>query len=241
MSTLRLMGIAIIAGHLACAADGPARASATGTVTIPKVLRSDEPVDSRIVTLPGAPKPAPKVLKKFDTEAVPDIPVPEPPKPESLPDAPVPAPAPRPSPELAKLTTPSRPFLPPDLQKEVAVFCQKLIGQWTEEDAEQLLGKPLRNRPAFDDKKAVNGKIYAFFDPTGRYRELELDFDQASNTLRTVFAYPKALTWLECRRRWNGEVSEANAQQGRTFYSYLNRRLDVLVDAKGKVISLGLY
>jgi len=49
------------------------------------------------------------------------------------------------------------------------------------------------------------------------------------------------MTWQECRKRWNGEVSEADARQGRTFYSYLNRRLDVLVDAKGRVISLGLY
>jgi len=241
MSTFRLMGVALIAGQFVFAADGPARAAGTGTVTLPKVLRNEEPVESRIVTLPGAPKPAPKVLKKFDADAIPDIPPPEPPKAEALPEAPVPAPAPKPAPELNKLAAPAKPFLPPDLQKEVAVFCQRLIGQWTEEDAEQLLGKPLRNRPAFDEKKSVNGRIFAFFDPTGHYRELELDFDQTNGTLRTVFAYPKALTWLECRRRWNGEVSEANAQQGRTFYSYINRRLDVLVDSRGKVISLGLY
>ena len=29
--------------------------------------------------------------------------------------------------------------------------------------------------------------------------------------------------------------------KGRKFYSYVNRRLDVLVDPAGKVISLGLY
>jgi hypothetical protein len=99
----------------------------------------------------------------------------------------------------------------------------------------------LRQRPSLDEKKAVNGKIYAFPDPSGRYRELELDFEQTGGTLRTVFAYPKQMSWQECRKRWNGEVSEADARQGRMFYSYLNRRLDVLVDAKGKVISLGLY
>ena len=36
------------------------------------------------------------------------------------------------------------------------------------------------------------------------------------------------------------DVSAADAQ-GRKFYSYTNRRLDVLVDPDGKVISLGLY
>jgi len=41
--------------------------------------------------------------------------------------------------------------------------------------------------------------------------------------------------------RWHGDVSAADAPQGRKFYSYANRRLDVLVDAQGKVISLGLY
>ena len=31
------------------------------------------------------------------------------------------------------------------------------------------------------------------------------------------------------------------ANDGRTFYSYMNRHLDVLVDPSGKVVSLGLY
>ena len=48
-------------------------------------------------------------------------------------------------------------------------------------------------------------------------------------------------SWLQVHRRWAGEVSAADAQQGRKFYSYANRRMDVLVDAQGRVISLGLY
>ena len=70
---------------------------------------------------------------------------------------------------------------------------------------------------------------------------MELDFDTATGSLRTVFVYPTQMTWQECHARWTGKVTSADAQQGRTFYSYLNRRLDVLVDQKGKVISLGLY
>jgi hypothetical protein len=227
MNSLRLIALIVLAGHAVWAADGPAMR----LTTAPPVLKATEPSDSVMVTLPGM---VPRVAK-----------LPSPPKPADKEDAvaptapAIPAPAtvpPKPALELGK-----KALLPPDLQKEVAVFCQKLIGQWTEEDAEQLLGKALRQRPSFDEKKAVNGKIYAFTDPTGRYRELELDFEQANSTLRTVFAYPKWMTWQDCRKRWNGEVSEADAKQGRVFYSYINRRLDVLVDAKGRVISLGLY
>jgi hypothetical protein len=46
---------------------------------------------------------------------------------------------------------------------------------------------------------------------------------------------------VECRRQWGANVSAAEANKGRRFYSYMNRRLDVLVDQGGKVISLGLY
>jgi hypothetical protein len=245
MSSFRLIACTALVCRQFFAADGPAG----GPGSLPPVLRHPEPADSVMVMLPGAP---PKVAK---------IPIPEPaalPAPQPVgPTAPPPEPVPppegnrptspeaviSPAPALAPkpAAEPRNAFLPPDLQKEVAVFCQKLIGQWTASDAEQLLGKPIRQRPSFDEKKAVNGRIYAFSDPSGRYRELELDFDLAGGVLRTVFAYPKLMTWQECRRRWNGEVSEADAQQGRTFYSYLNRRLDVLVDGRGRVISLGLY
>jgi hypothetical protein len=188
----------------------------------PPVLRNSDPTDSVIVTLPGAPSRAVML-----------------PSPSSIPVTPPGEKTETPEPPRPELTRKS--LLPPDLQREVAIFCQKLINQWTEEDAEQIFGKPLRSRSSYDEKKQVNGKIYAFNDPSGRYRELELDFEAASGTLRTVFAYPKSLSWQDCRKRWNGEVAEADAKQGRTFYSYLNRRLDVLVDARGKVISLGLY
>jgi hypothetical protein len=127
------------------------------------------------------------------------------------------------------------------MQKEIAVFCQKEIGQWKQLDARLALGEPTRHRPAYDEKQAVNGTIYAFADPTGRYKELELDFDKDTGTLRSVFVYPLRLTWQECRRLWSGPVTAADAARGRKFYSYSNRRLDVLVDPSGKVISLGWY
>lgn len=135
----------------------------------------------------------------------------------------------------------AKPALPPGFAKDSAAFCQKQISLWKEADARSLLGAPLRQRPALgDDKKSVNGRIYAFSDPSGRYKELELDFD-TTGKLRTVFGYPPQMTWKECLRLWGNNVSATDARQGRTFYSYLNRRLDVLVDPKGNVISVGLY
>lgn len=135
-----------------------------------------------------------------------------------------------------------KPALPPDFAKDSALFCQKQIGHWKQADARALLGAPLRQRPAYgDDKKTPNGRIYAFSDPAGHYKELELDFDKSTGTLRTVFGYPPKLTWADCQRLWGSQVATADAREGRMFYSYLNRRLDVLVDQNGNVISLGLY
>jgi len=116
-----------------------------------------------------------------------------------------------------------------------------MIGQWSADDASFLLGQPLRQRPAYGDNQSVNGQIYAFADPTGRYRELELDFESGSGLLRTVFVYPQNMSWQDCRRQWSGAVNATEANKGRKFYSYMDRRLDVLVDSAGKVISLGLY
>ena len=116
-----------------------------------------------------------------------------------------------------------------------------MIGQWSQEDARFLLGEPERQRPAFDDRGMRNGTIYAFSDPTSRYREIELDFDNTGGALRTVFVYPFHLTWQEARLKWGAKVNETAANNGRRFYSYADRRLDVLVDRTGNVISFGLY
>jgi hypothetical protein len=97
---------------------------------------------------------------------------------------------------IAPPPAPAKPLMPPDLEREIATYCQKQIGRWKETDARTLLGHPIRQRPAYDEKRSVNGVIYAF---------------------------------------------TADAKQGRMFYSYTNRRLDVLVDSAGKVVSLGWY
>jgi hypothetical protein len=202
---------------------------------LPPVLRTSETSDSGIVLLPGlAPVVRPTAVSTIAPPTIPPIAPPIVPPPPAKPAA------------TALRTEPPKPVAAPlaaisDFERDAARFCQKQIGRWKQSDARNLLGKPLRERPALDEKKAVNGRIYAFSDPSGRNKELELDFDIASGSLRTVFAYPTQMTWRECLARWSGTVTSADAQQGRTFYSYVNRRLDVLVDQKGKVISLGMY
>ena len=250
MKWSRLICLAALASQLVASGAAADRAAAnpdgnSGTAKVPPVLRPSEPRDSWQVTLPG-PAPAAPAPEKVTLPSPPPVapavkPAPQP--------APAPAPAkpvqdailPRPLPLLvpAAQVKPS----PPSLQigSEVAAYCQKQIGHWKENDARKLLGEPKRHRPAYDEKKSVNGTIYAYSDPTNKYKELELDFDLQTGSLRTVFVYPPRLTWQQCRRLWNGPVSAADAARGRKFYSYTNRRLDVLVDPTGNVISLGWY
>ncbi|HEV3197781.1 MAG TPA: hypothetical protein VGZ73_07730 [Bryobacteraceae bacterium] len=136
---------------------------------------------------------------------------------------------------------PHRTEYPADFARESAMFCQREIGRWTLADARDTLGEPQRQRPAFADDSTEDGVIYAFRDPTSRYKELELDFGKESGILRSVFVYPWNLTWRDCRKLWGANVSATEGNKGRIFYSYVNRHLDVLVDRDGKVISLGLY
>jgi len=239
MKWIRLMCLVAVAGQLAgsgAAADHtpPNPESNSSSPQLPPVLRSSEPPDSTQITLPGPP-PAASPLKTIT--AVPPVaklaPVPR----TLVEDTSLRQPLPRPvvAPASLKLD----PLL--EIGHEVAAYCQKQIGHWRQSDARKLLGEPKRHRPAYDEKKVVNGIIYAFTDPTNKYKELELDFDLQSGSLRTVFVYPPRLSWQECHRQWNGPVAAADAAQGRKFYSYTNRRLDVLVDPEGQVISLGWY
>jgi hypothetical protein len=200
---------------------------------LPPVLRVSEPPDSLQITLPGPPPVTPAGMKIPVVAPVPKTaPVPG----KLVEDATLRKPLPFPV-----ATAPLRPEPILEMGREVAAYCQKQIGHWKERDARKLLGEPMRHRPAYDEKRSVNGTIFAFADPTSKYKELELDFDLQTGSLRTVFVYPPRLTWQEFRRLWDGPVSAADAAQGRKFYSYTNRRLDVLVDPAGKVISLGWY
>jgi hypothetical protein len=200
----------------------------------PPVLRNAEVDDNIVLTLPGVPPAAIPA-----TPAQPVAPQPVPANPPFIAKPAEPAPVEGDHRPLVRRTP--RAVLPPEFQRDAAAFSQKLIGAWTEPDAYNLFGEPLRQRPAFGDDGVENGRIVAYSDPTGHYRQVELDFDKDSGTLRSVFVYPWRMTWEQCRRQWGGNVQATSANKGRKFYSYVDRRLDVLVDPVGNVISLGLY
>jgi hypothetical protein len=222
------IAIALLVPAIPLAAQDNAGADVAAAGTIrPPVLRNAETSDSIVVTLPGPPVSA--------VPKAPSAPIIVPP---SNPPAEAPAVEPDHRPVLRRAP---RAVLPAEFQRDSAAFSQKLIGAWSEPDAYNLFGEPLRQRPAFGDDGVENGRIMAYSDPTGRYREIELDFARDTGTLRTVFVYPWKLTWDQCRRQWGGNVQATTANKGRKFYSYVDRRLDVLVDPVGNVISLGLY
>jgi len=134
-----------------------------------------------------------------------------------------------------------KPQYPEQFEKDTMEFFQDRVSVWKEPDATLLLGTPTRQRSSFDDDGKPNGVIYAYADPLNRYKEFELDFDGATGKLRTAFVYPLRMSWKDCRLLYGTSVSTTKGGQGRMFYSYLNRRMDVLVNAGGNVISLGIY
>jgi hypothetical protein len=160
--------------------------------------------------------------------------------PRSLPATEVRLAPPAPDPDRPVLRRPKREY-PPEFERDSADYLNQQIGIWQQVDAQGLLGDPLSQRAAFADDETVNGQIVAFPDPTGRYKQLELDFDRETGLLRTLFVYPQDMTWQECRHAFGVNVRSTQANKGRIFYSYLDRRLDVLVDSTGKVISIGMY
>jgi len=194
-------------------------ADQSSSVIVPPVLRNSEPTDNVVVTLPGQ-KPAPATAVQSATEVRLEPPPPDP-------DRPV-------------FRHPKREY-PPEFERDSADYLNQQIGIWQQVDAQGLLGEPAGQRPALADDQTVNGQIVAFNDPSGRYKRFELDFDGDTGRLRTLFVYPHDMTWQECRHAFGVNVRSTEANKGRTFFSYLDRRLDVLVDAEGKVISLGMY
>lgn len=206
--------------------DGRAAAAAKAAVRpVPPVMRRLESADSGVLRLP-VPKQT--------------VPAPAPAPVETAAPAPAPEKDPHPTVKPAIKAKP-KPDLPEEFLLDSGIFCQKKIGRWTLAEAKTLLGEPVRDRASVDEATAASGRIYAFRDPTARNREIELDFGGKTGRLRTVYVYPWRMSWSDCTRRWGVNASVLQANKGRTFYSYLDRRLDVLVEPDGRVISVGLY
>jgi hypothetical protein len=213
MKRFCLLAMAFLAIQTIQGADG------NGQKKEPPVLRDAEPSDSVVVTLPGL-----KTATGEGAEAATEVHLTPPP----------------PDPDRPVFRRAKRAY-PPEFDRDSADYLNQQIGIWEQMDAQALLGDPLGQRPSYADDQTVNGQIVSFNDPSGRYKQFELDFDRESGRLRTLFVYPLEMTWTECRTEFGMNVRTTQANKGRTFYSYLDRRLDVLVDAAGKVISLGMY
>jgi hypothetical protein len=198
---LFLIGLATLTTLTTTASVASAADNRSGAAAGSPVLRSYEPAENGVFRLPGPPAPAAPIERKIlpVPPAASALPPPSKPLLVSVPPKPVAAPV--------------KPELPAEVIQEVGFYCQKHVGQWKAADARKLLGVPLRSRAAADENQAANGRIYAFRDPIGRYRELELDFDGKTGT-RKVFAYPPKMSWQEAHRRWAGEVNSADAPQG---------------------------
>jgi hypothetical protein len=191
------------------------------SMTQPPVLRNSEPGDNVVLTLPGLTSAG---AATSGSQSATEVHLAPPP----------------PDPDRPVLRRPKREY-PPEFERDSADYLNQQIGIWEQVDAQGLLGEPLSQRPSLADDQTVNGRIVAFTDPTGRFKQFELDFDSETGQLRTLFVYPQDMTWQECRHEFGMNVRSTQANKGRIFYSYLDRRLDVLVDATGKVISLGMY
>ena len=226
MKWFLLLSAVALAGQVAVRADtGTGRAETSGAVvTLPPAGGRSEALPGVVVTLPGPPAPI-------------AAPAPEPPKVTATAVPRIPPASDDQPPVLRRAAG----VFPAGFDSDSALFCQAMIGVWTEAEAQALLGEPSRQRLALGEDQSESGLIFAFADPSGLYQEVELDFASETGVLRGVYAYPWKMTWQECRGLWGADVLARKANLGRTFYSYLNRRLDVLVDRTGKVISLGLY
>lgn len=142
---------------------------------------------------------------------------------------------------VPKGTSPDKPLLSDEMKKSSFLYLESKLRFWTEEDAKRELGEPVRHRFGYDQRGAIAGNIYAYPDPTQAVRELELNFDPVTKKLAGVYAYPWTMTWEQCKQLWGDNVITTKNRDGTRFYSYKTRRLNVLVDKSGRVISLGVY
>jgi hypothetical protein len=178
-----------------------------------------------ILTAPSAPKPLSTVYDPEETTP-PDA------KATAEPAANAKSPAPMPR-------------LPDELrQSGVAVFLQKRLLSWTEQDALGVMGDAVAHRYGYDNFHNIVSDIYAYTDPTALMQRIELGFDSKTKRLTNVYLYPVRMTWDECKKLWGENVTVQRnmaANDGSKFQIYKDRHLNVLLDRHNNVMSLGLY
>lgn len=132
--------------------------------------------------------------------------------------------------------------VPEEMRKGAFAFLERQMGHWSPDDAQRVLGLPVRQRDAFAGTK-VDGVIYAYPDPTGGMKEFELNFSN-TGVLRAVYAYPNAVPEMSLRdaqKLWGRDYREVKNANGTRSYAYNNRRLLVTTDKNGLIINLGVY
>jgi hypothetical protein len=175
------------------------------------------------------------MLSMSQTQPLASIYEPEPP-PDSSP--------PEPKTEATKTptsTTTGAP-VPDEMRKGAFAFLEKQMGIWHPDDAEKVLGQPVRQRDALNGSK-VDGQIYAFPDPTKGLREFELNFTTAG-VLRAVYAYPNAVPQMylrDAQQLWGRNYREVKNANGTRSYIYNDRRVIVVTDKSGNVVNFGVY
>jgi hypothetical protein len=157
-------------------------------------------------------------------------------EPEPIPEA-----SPSPKVEPTKVSATASVHVPDEMRKGSFAFLEKqMVVGWRLEDAKSVLGEPTRQRDALVGTK-VDGVIYAFPDPTAAMREFELNFSNDTRRLRAVYAYPYRSTLQEAQALWGRKYKETKNPNGTHLYMYQDRRLIVVTDSNGGVISLGVY
>jgi hypothetical protein len=148
------------------------------------------------------------------------------------------------SPEAAKMPAVSvASAIPDEMRQGAFAFLEKKMGTWKLDDARHSLGEPIRQRDSFNGKK-VDGVVYAFPDRTGAAAEFELDFANSTGVLRRVFAHPGAvhpMRLVEAQSVWGQNYKETKNANGTRTYIYRNRRLLLITDKDGAVITIGVY
>ncbi len=120
-------------------------------------------------------------------------------------------------------------------------YLEDQLQRWTFADAQRVLGSPVRQRQSYGKDNAVNGDIYAYPDPTGRYREFELDFDVTTKKLMTLYLYPWSMNWEQCKQAWGENADLENRSDGTQMHFYKDRRLLVSTEKDGRVINFAVY
>jgi len=139
---------------------------------------------------------------------------------------------------VATSGVPTVPKIPEDMKASSLVYLEKKLHIWSVQDAKDELGDSISYREGPPSSPA---DIFTFNDPTKQFRVLELSFSKVDMKLIGIFAYPWNATWDQCKQLWGDNVRTMKNADGTKFHLYKDRHLNVLVDKRGTVLSVGLY